>query len=66
MIVGVAIKVGDLVYALPRPARHCHLFAEYNVTQREEVARMVATGEAVPPGWLTTFVGWPAADVRYG
>lgn len=31
MIVGVAVKLGDgRVLSLPRPARHCHLFAEYN------------------------------------
>lgn len=66
MIVGVAILKDGLIYALPRPARHPHLFAEYNDSQRETVAEMVAAGKKVPPGWLTTFVGWPAAVVRDG
>jgi hypothetical protein len=66
MIVGVAILKDGIIYALPRPARHCHLFAEFNNGQRETVARKQAAGEAVPPGWLTTFAGWPETTLRGG
>jgi hypothetical protein len=68
VIVGVAIKVGDLIYALPRPARHCHLFREHNDAHRASIAKKRAAGEDVPIGWMmcAAFMSWPAAEVRHG
>ena len=54
MIVGVAVrfKNGE-VRSLPKPARHCHLFAEYNQNERD-------SGRHCP------WEGWPAREVRRG
>ncbi len=63
MIVGVAILKDGIVYALPRPARHCHLFAEYNDAQR-------VTAGTHPPekiaGWQLQWSGWPAEVMQGG
>lgn len=48
MIIGVAARLDGVIYPLPRPARHCHLGAEYNARAREG-------------GWegAAMFAGWP-------
>lgn len=54
MIVGVAVRLADgEVRSLPKPARHCHLFAEYNETSRAR-------------GWDSPWAGWPSEEVRHG
>lgn len=54
MIVGVAVRLeSGEVYSLPRPARHCHLFAEYNARARED-------------GWDAPWEGWPSDLIREG
>lgn len=58
MIVGVAIRIGDRVYALPRPARHMHLFKEYN--------DQVFAEHGLKYGNTTRFVGWPSDEIREG
>lgn len=61
MIVGVAVRNPETgeVRSLPRPARHCNLFAEYN-TSADWVAFCAERGWPDFAGQ-----GWPAAEVRH-